>query len=70
MTDQVSSRLQAILRRVYLLQTAVEGAEFMCATARDGLEQLTEELASEIERLADDVGNGERSIVAGARHRL
>ncbi len=59
MTDQVSSRLQAILRRVYLLQTAVEGAEFMCATARDGLEQITEELAGEIERLANDLENAE-----------
>ncbi len=59
MTDQVSSRLQAILRRVYLLQTAVEGTEFMCATARDGLEQLTEELAGEIERLANDLENAE-----------
>ncbi len=59
MTDQVSSRLRAILRRVYLLQTAVEGAEFMCATARDGLEQLTEELADEIERLANDLENAD-----------
>ncbi len=64
MTGQVSSRLQAILRRVYLLQGAVEGAEFMCATARDGLEHLTEELASEIERLVDDVENAERGGVS------
>ncbi len=36
----------------------------MCATARDGLEQLTEELAGEIERLADDLENAERGGVS------
>ncbi len=31
----------------------------MCATARDGLEHLTEDLAGEIERLANDLENAE-----------